>query len=92
VAYELNVYTANANSLLKTLSELHQNIQDKFNEAGVEIMSPSYSALRDGNQTTTPEEYLPQPSALKGFRILPGELFGTTPKPNLQPADGKEVV
>jgi hypothetical protein len=33
---------------------LHQNIQDKFNEAGVEIMSPHCKALRDGNQTTIP--------------------------------------
>ena len=36
---------------------LHQNIQDKFNEAGIEIMSPHYMAVRDGNETTTPKEY-----------------------------------
>lgn len=38
-------------------SDLHQNIQDKFNEAGIEIMSPHYMAVRDGNETTTPKEY-----------------------------------
>jgi hypothetical protein len=37
---------------------LHQNIQDCFNEAGIEIMSPHYKALRDGNHTTIPESYL----------------------------------
>jgi len=30
-----------------------------FNEAGVEIMSPHYSTLRDGNPTTIPADYLP---------------------------------
>ncbi len=40
-----------------TYSDLHQNIQDCFNEAGVEIMSPHYAQLRDGNQTTIPEAH-----------------------------------
>jgi small-conductance mechanosensitive channel len=40
-------------------SKLHQNIQDKFNEAGVEINSPHYTSLRDGNRTTIPDAYLP---------------------------------
>jgi small-conductance mechanosensitive channel len=40
--------------MARTYSELHQNIQDKFNQAGVEIMSPHYRAERDGNQTTIP--------------------------------------
>jgi small-conductance mechanosensitive channel len=71
IAYELNAYTANANELLRIQSELHQNIQDTFNEAGVEIMSPTYSAIRDGNQPTIPEDYLPKSQASRGFRILP---------------------
>jgi small-conductance mechanosensitive channel len=37
-------------------SELHQRIQDSFNEAGVEIMSPAYSALRDGSRSTVPAQ------------------------------------
>jgi small-conductance mechanosensitive channel len=48
VAYELNVYTAEPQLLLVIQSGLHQNIQDAFNEAGVEIMSPAYAAVRDG--------------------------------------------
>jgi small-conductance mechanosensitive channel len=75
IAYELNAYTANVKELLKIQSELHQNIQDRFNDAGVEIMSPTYSAIRDGNQATIPEDYLPKAAAVKGFRILPPEVF-----------------
>jgi len=59
VAYELNAYTAKPADMLHTYSVLHQNIQDRFNEAGVEINSPHYRSLRDGNQTTIPESYLP---------------------------------
>jgi small-conductance mechanosensitive channel len=40
ITYELNAYTANVKELLHIQSELHQNLQDRFNEAGVEIMSP----------------------------------------------------
>jgi small-conductance mechanosensitive channel len=76
IAYELNAYTANVKDLLKIQSELHQNIQDRFNAAGVEIMSPTFSAIRDGNQVTIPEDYLPKTAPVKGFRILPGEIWG----------------
>jgi small-conductance mechanosensitive channel len=40
-------------------SELHQNIQDYCNQAGIEILSPGFSALRDGNHSTIPADYLP---------------------------------
>ncbi len=56
VSYEINAYADNPHSMAKTYSDLHQNIQDKFNEAGVEIMSPHNKALRDGNQSTIPSE------------------------------------
>jgi small-conductance mechanosensitive channel len=42
VSYELNVYTDNPLEMARVYSELHQNIQDAFNEYGVQIMSPSY--------------------------------------------------
>ena len=71
ITYELNVYTADVQNLLRIQSELHQNIQDKFNEAGVEIMSPNYSAIRDGNQVTIPGNYLPTTYEAKSFRISP---------------------
>jgi small-conductance mechanosensitive channel len=71
VSYELNVYTDQPSIMTKIYSELHQNIQDKFNEAGIEIMSPHYSAIRDGNQVTIPQDYLPKTYHAPSFRILP---------------------
>jgi small-conductance mechanosensitive channel len=73
ISYELNVYTKEPSRSLEILSELHEKIQDRFNEAGIEIMSPRFSALRDGNQPTLPSEYLPPDTASKGFRILPNK-------------------
>jgi len=57
VSYELNAYTHVPERMAIIYSELHQNIQDWFNEAGVEIMSPAYKAYRDGNDVTIPEQY-----------------------------------
>jgi len=42
VTYELNVYTDKPLEMVEIYSELHQNIQDAFNEYEVQIMSPSY--------------------------------------------------
>ena len=50
-------------------SELHQNIQDKFNEGGVEILSPHYRAGRDGNMTTIPPNYLPKDYQAPMFNV-----------------------
>lgn len=47
--YQVNAYIKDADRLAQIYSDLHQNIQDRFNEAGVEIMSPHYMAVRDGN-------------------------------------------
>jgi len=69
VAYELNAYTAKPSEMLHTYSVLHQNIQDRFNEAGVEINSPHYRCLRDGNQATIPESYLPRDYKTPVFEI-----------------------
>ncbi|MFM7353207.1 MAG: mechanosensitive ion channel family protein, partial [Microcystis aeruginosa] len=52
ISYQLNAYTNQPNLMVIIYSELHQNIQDKCNEAGIEILSPSYTSLRDGNTTT----------------------------------------
>jgi small-conductance mechanosensitive channel len=42
VSYELNAYTDAPRVMVEIYSDLHQNIQDAFNEYGVQIMSPSY--------------------------------------------------
>lgn len=52
VSYELNAYTSNPKRMALIYSELHQNIQDQFNRADVEIMSPAYTAYRRGDQST----------------------------------------
>ncbi len=71
VSYELNVHIVCPDRMEKVYSQLHENIQDKCNEAGIEILSPHYSALRDGNQITIPESYLPGNYRAPGFRLFP---------------------
>jgi hypothetical protein len=53
VEYEINVAVATAAGMNQSYSELRGNIQECFNEAGIEIMSPNYFALRDGSLSTT---------------------------------------
>ncbi|MCH5230739.1 MAG: mechanosensitive ion channel [Muribaculaceae bacterium] len=50
--YQINAYTHDAQNMGPIYSELFQNIQDRFNQEGVEIMSPTYIATRDGNAST----------------------------------------
>ena len=56
--YQVNAYIKDANQLAQIYSDLHQNIQDRFNEEGIEIMSPHYIATRDGSETTIPKDDL----------------------------------
>mgnify|MGYP001494860074 FL=1 len=56
--YQVNAYIKDANQLAQVYSDLHQNIQDRFNEEGIEIMSPHYIATRDGSETTIPKDDL----------------------------------
>ncbi|MBU43169.1 MAG: hypothetical protein CMN76_08130 [Spirochaetaceae bacterium] len=59
ISYQINCYTDKPEDMPRIYSNLHQRILEKFNEAGVEIMSPHYYALRDGNQITLPEGNIP---------------------------------
>lgn len=47
-------FTGQPRLLYRLKGDLHQAIQDRFGEAGIEIMSPSYLAMRDGNPSTLP--------------------------------------
>lgn len=67
VSYRVNAFTKQPNRQAVIYSGLHANIQDFFNKAGVEIMSPHYKALRDGNTTTIPVDYLPEDYIAPGF-------------------------
>jgi len=75
VSYELNAYTGNPKVMSATYSLLHENIQDVFNEAGVEIMSPHYAQIRDGNRMAVPDASLPPGYAPPPFRVerVPGD-------------------
>jgi small-conductance mechanosensitive channel len=42
VNYELNVYCGDAHEMTRLYAALHRNIQDVFNEYGVQIMTPAY--------------------------------------------------
>lgn len=44
INYQINGYTTRGSSMPKTLSNLHRNIIDVFNENDVQIMTPSYIA------------------------------------------------
>jgi small-conductance mechanosensitive channel len=69
VSYEINSFTKSPTKQPLIYSLLHQNIQDCFNEDGIEIMSPHYKALRDGNQTTIPEHYLEKDYEVPFFKV-----------------------
>lgn len=69
VAYQLNAYTKHSGQQGHIYSGLHQNIQDVFNERGIEIMSPHYRAHRDGNLTTIPEDYHPDNYKAPAFHV-----------------------
>jgi len=69
VTYEINAYTANARDMIDTYAVLHANIQDKFFAAGVEIMSPHYTSIRDGNTVQIPEEQRPSGYRTPAFRV-----------------------
>jgi small-conductance mechanosensitive channel len=44
VDYELNVYCSDPRRMMPLYTALHRNVQDVFNEYGVQIMTPSYEA------------------------------------------------
>lgn len=52
IGYELNCATQNARDMWNIESDLRANVLDVFAAAGVEIMSPGYTAIRDGNAST----------------------------------------
>lgn len=71
VAYELNAVTKAPERMAALYSDLHQHIQDKFHEAGIEIASPHLTAVRDGNTVNVPKEHLPKDYRPAAFRLLP---------------------
>ncbi len=73
VSYQINAYTKEANRQAEIYSSIHQHIQDVCNERGIEIMSPHYHAIRDGNTVSIPPDYV-QPGYRPGsFNIYMNE-------------------
>ncbi|MCP9907066.1 mechanosensitive ion channel [Cyanobium sp. BA5m-21] len=54
ISYELSAYVVDVDTYRSTLSDLLGAIQDQFAGAGVEILSPGYHAMRNGNGSTVP--------------------------------------
>lgn len=57
MCYQINAYIKDADNLPQITSDLHQNIQDFFHQAGIELVAPHYFATRDGNQSKIPEDW-----------------------------------
>jgi hypothetical protein len=60
---------------------LHAEIQNAFAEAGVEILSPHYTAARDGNAAAIPAEHLPRDYMAPAFNIFSRMRRNPAPKP-----------
>jgi small-conductance mechanosensitive channel len=52
ISYEINAYTDHPHLMPAIYSDLHRKIHEEFDLAGIEIMSPTYLAMRDGNRST----------------------------------------
>jgi len=62
VNYEVNAYCNDANRMLALYSALHANIQDVFNEHGVQIMSPAYESDPGSPKVVPPDQWYAAPA------------------------------
>lgn len=49
IIYELKAFSQKPNEMPHTYSEIHKNILEEFDAAGIEILSPHYKVERDRN-------------------------------------------
>jgi small-conductance mechanosensitive channel len=63
VQYTLLVSLVNPARRLPSLAVLHANIQDAFNEYGVQIMSPNYEADPENRKLVPPQDWYAAPAA-----------------------------
>ena len=66
VNYELNAYCDNASQMVELYTKMHRNIQDVFNENGVQIMSPAYKADPDEPKVVPRERWYTPPATERG--------------------------
>ena len=69
VSYEINAYTASPAEMIDIYAALHASIQDAFFAAGVEIMSPHFTSIRDGNTVAIPEAFRGPGYHAPAFRV-----------------------
>ena len=69
INYEVNCHTKNPEKSALIYSYLHESIKNELHNAGIEILSPHYNALRDGNVMTVPPENIPKDYSKPGFKI-----------------------
>lgn len=70
VRYQINVYTAEAGRMLDIYSSLYANVQDVFHREGIELVSPSVSAIRDASTVFVPKENMrPGKERMPPFRV-----------------------
>ena len=54
MCYQINAYITDADAMPQITSDLLQNIQDNFRDAGIELVAPHYISTRDGNASKVP--------------------------------------
>ena len=69
INYEINCHTKNPEKGALIYSYLHESIKNELHSAGIEILSPHYNAVRDGNVLTVPPENVPKDYVKPGFKI-----------------------
>jgi len=69
VTYTVVVVLEDPKKTIATRTELLENIQDAFNQAGLEIMTPSVRAIRNSLDPAIPDKYLGDPGAETRFRV-----------------------
>lgn len=57
ITYQINAYTKHPNKQAQIYSELHKSLMDVFHEADIELLSPHYNAIRDGNKRDIPDGF-----------------------------------
>lgn len=66
VSYKIFVALEQPQRRLRVLAALHANIQDAFNEHGVQIMSPHYESDPAGQKVVEPDRWYSAPAASDG--------------------------
>lgn len=69
VTYQINAYTKQPHKQALIYSELHKHILDVFHEAGIELLSPHFTAVRDGSHIDIPEKYKGQNQSVPPIRM-----------------------